>query len=103
MSLTLKCYRFMLPMKESLLMCLNEKVETWCLVQFTDAIYRRPGLPLRDFIQELNLLLLVLTRDNRKVLLSGDFNKDLLKIGEHELTQEFLNVMNLFSLNPTIN
>src|SRR6218665_586040 len=41
--------------------------------------------------------------DNRKVLLSGDFNIDLLKIGEHELTQEFLNVMNLFSLSPTMN
>jgi len=36
-------------------------------------------------------------------LLSGDFNIDLLNIGEHELTQEFLNVMNLFSRNPTIN
>ena len=63
------------------------------------AIYRPSGLPLQDFIQELNLLLPVLTRDNRKVLLSGDFNIDLLKIGEHE----FLNVMNLFSLSPTVN
>src|SRR6218665_1614614 len=100
MSLTLKCYPLMRPSYEGIFVNVPQRKGRDLVL---GAIYRPSGLPLQDFIQELNLLLPVLTIDNRKVLLSGDFNIDLLKIGEHELTQEFLNVMNLFSLSPTMN
>jgi hypothetical protein len=65
-------------------------------------IYRPPGQPINEFNEDLNLVLLELSKGNRKVILLGDFNIDLLKLNEHAPTQDFLNIMAASHFLPAI-
>src|SRR6218665_3727073 len=67
------------------------------------AMYRPPGQPVSQFNEELNSLLHILVKNNRRIILSGDFNIDLIKVNNHEPILEFLNIFNSYAIIPMIN
>ena len=67
-------------------------------------IYRPEGQMLETFKEELmSIVIPMLTKDKRSVIIIRDFTTDLLKLNDHEPTQDFLNITTLSYLAPTIN
>ena len=57
-------------------------------------IYRHPNMDLSDFIENyLSILLDKISKENKTVYLLGDFNVDLLKYDQHNLTNDFLDTL----------
>jgi hypothetical protein len=65
-------------------------------------IYRSPGLDLNDFLVEWHSLLLFLSRRNKDIFILGDFNIDLLRVNDHQLTSSFLDITSSHHLLPII-
>ena len=53
-------------------------------------IYRPPYQNFSVFIEELNNILSIISKDNKNCYLMGDFNLDLLNYEHHTKTQDFL-------------
>lgn len=66
-------------------------------------IYRPSGQPLKEFNEELASLVPALIKDNKKGLLMGDFNIDLLNLHKHAPSQDFLNILSSAYFAPAIN
>ena len=66
------------------------------------AVYRPPALSLEAFTEEFEQLLTKLSSTKKQVLLSGDFNVDLLKTQDHLLTHNFFNCLTSHHFLPTI-
>ena len=65
-------------------------------------VYRPPGLSVVEFNTDIDCMLSKLNGLNGNLLLAGDFNIDLLKIGAHSSTNAFYNIMTSYQLIPTI-
>ena len=66
-------------------------------------IYCHPHMDLNEFNDNyLNNLLDKLSKENKTVLLLGDFNIDLLNYDQHSLTNEFLDSLSSHKLLPHI-
>src|SRR6218665_1213681 len=67
------------------------------------SVYRPPGGSITEFNEELTVLLTSLSKKRSRIIIGGDFNIDLLKTGDHDPSQDFINIMNSESFLPTIN
>ena len=64
--------------------------------------YRHPSGDMRLFFNDYFETIDKVTKENKKCVIMGDFNIDLLKYESHQLTEEFINTMNTFSFSPMI-
>jgi len=64
-------------------------------------LYRKPGTDLNLFIEELEQL--ICNVKDKKVVMIGDFNIDLLKFQNHVGTSNFVNMLFSFGIIPLIN
>ena len=65
-------------------------------------LYRTPGTNIDDFVEKMEILLNKV-KNNKSVILCGDFNIDLLKSEVHIGTKKYLDLLNSFGLYPVIN
>ena len=65
-------------------------------------IYKHPIMEVSDFNNFLSRLLEKISEENKKVVLMGDFNIDLLKLDLHGDSSLYLDIMTSFGLLPTI-
>src|SRR6218665_1113103 len=65
-------------------------------------IYRPPGQKLDEFTGEIDSHITEILKKSKELLLIGDMNVDLLKMGEHKATAEFYNCMTAHHLLPPI-
>lgn len=56
-------------------------------------VYRPPASDLNAFVQNTDTLITKIARENKICYLMGDFNINLLNYKNHELTNEFLDIM----------
>ena len=56
-------------------------------------IYRPPKQSLQEFINDLDLLIIRIFKENKKCYIMADWNIDLMKHQSHDKTGEFLNIM----------
>src|SRR6218665_2657550 len=76
---------------EGILIIVHQQKGTYLVI---GAMYRPPGQHVPQFNEELNNLLHILVKNNRRIILSGNFNIDLIKVNNHEPNLEFLNILN---------
>ena len=55
------------------------------------------------FIDKMNMIMSKVMNEQKECLLLGDFNIDLLRYNQHNITNDFLNTMFSHSFLPTIN
>ena len=65
-------------------------------------IYRPPNQNFSVFIDEFNNILSIISKDNKKCYLMGDFNLDLLNYEHHSKTQDFLASLFSYMMIPLI-
>ena len=66
-------------------------------------LYRIPNTRIESFIEGINNLLLALKPLNsEEIILAGDFNINLIKFNDHDLTNDFLNTLISHSFLPLI-
>ena len=65
-------------------------------------IYRPPKQSLQEFINDLDLLITRISKENKKCYIMADWNIDLMKHHSHDKTGEFLNIMFSSSFFPLI-
>ena len=65
-------------------------------------IYRPPNQNTAAFIDELNDILINITRGNKLCYIMGDFNLDLLRYNDNVPTQEFIDRLFSYSFYPLI-
>ncbi len=65
-------------------------------------IYNHPRRDPTQFLDYLNITLKKLTKENKLILVSGDFNLDLLAYDKHPIVEEFLNITFANCLQPLI-
>ena len=75
---------------------LNDKICT-----NVGCIYRAPNTDIPDFIDELEVILNF--TKNQKMYICGDFNIDLLKCGNHQNSDDFVNKLFSYGFFPLIN
>lgn len=63
-------------------------------------IYRPPGNSLKSFNKEFSEFLSYTIKDNKKTIIMGDFNINLLAIESSQPTNEFLNILHSFFMMP---
>ena len=66
-------------------------------------IYRPPNSNMQMFIDKMNTIMSKVTNEQKECLLLGDFNIDLLRYNQHNITNDFLDTMFSHSFLPTIN
>ena len=66
------------------------------------AMYRPPGQKLDEFTGEIDSHITEILKKSKELLLIGDMNVDLLKMGEHKATAEFYNCITAHHLLPLI-
>ena len=69
-------------------------------------VYRRPNTNFQDFLNEIEIILDVVSRENKTLIMSGDFNVNLLDYDKNVNVRNFVNLFvshNLFStiVKPT--
>ena len=65
-------------------------------------VYRPPNQNVHDFINSLNILMGLITKENKICYIMGDFNLNLMNHQSHQLTAEFLDVMFGYMFFPLI-
>ncbi len=68
-------------------------------------IYRAPKDVLEkynEFINEFEQILITLKTNNNEVIITGDFNSDLLKINEKQVFSEYFDMLTNHSFYPKI-
>jgi hypothetical protein len=65
-------------------------------------IYRPPKQNVHEFINSLNTLMGIISKENKICYLMGDFNLNLLNHHSHQLTAEFLDIMFGYMFFPLI-
>ena len=68
----------------------------------TGIIYNHPRKDSSEFIEYLGDTLRKLTKENKLVIISGDFNLDLLALEKKPIVEEFLNTIFASFLQPVI-
>ena len=63
--------------------------------------YRKPSTDIKKFIQFYSEILEKLSTEKREIIMTGDFNIDLMKTND-ENTNDFLNINFSFGLTPVI-
>ena len=66
-------------------------------------VYRMPGSCINTFCNEFRQVLQAEIKPKQNIFICGDYNINLLKYEEHNPTRNFIDLMNSFSLKPTIN
>ena len=61
-----------------------------------------PNQNVYDFINSLNILMGLITKENKICYIMGDFNLNLMNHQSHQLTAEFLDVMFGYMFFPLI-
>ena len=86
---------------ESLFIELTDKSGNNLLV---GCIYRHPSSAINTFIENFleELLTNISKEKNKKCTILGDFNADLLKIGDHSETCDFYDILSSFGYKPLI-
>ena len=64
--------------------------------------YRHPNGNVQNFMDNLNVCLQKIHREEKNCIIMGDFNLDLLKYDNHEDTNNFINTMSSFFFQPLI-
>ena len=64
--------------------------------------YRHPKTDLTLFLNELYATIDKISKENKRCVIMGDFNIDLLNYESHHLTEEYINKMNSLSFQPMI-
>lgn len=89
------------------LLSIKEQIECACIechlgqeLFIVITIYRPPNGDLQIFFSQLELLLIQIVNENKKVLVAGDFNIELAK--DNNSKADFLSIMNSFLMYPTI-
>ena len=65
-------------------------------------IYRHPSEDLSLFTSEFESIISNISQENMPIHLMGDFNIDLIKYGQHKLTEEYLDMIFSYNLLPII-
>ena len=65
-------------------------------------ICRPPKQSLQEFINDLDLLIIRISKENKKCYIMADWNIDLMKYQSHDKTGEFLDIMFSRSFFPLI-
>ena len=65
-------------------------------------IYKHPEMAVSQFNKAIYTMLEKVSRENKKILLMGDFNIDLLKIDIHDESSSYFDIISSFGLLPTI-
>ena len=65
-------------------------------------VYKPPNQELQDFMSSLDLLLAIISKENKICYVVGNWNLDLIKHHCHESTGEFLEIMYSRILFPLI-
>ena len=65
-------------------------------------MYRPPKQSLQEFINDLDLLIIRISKENKKCYIMADWNIDLTKHQSHDKTGEFLDIMFSRSFFPLI-
>ena len=65
-------------------------------------VYKHPNLDVSDFNNYLHRLLEKISGENKKIVLLGDFNIDLLKLDLHDDSSMYFDIISSFGLLPTI-
>ena len=65
-------------------------------------VYRPPDTDIKHFTSHLTTTLDAISKGGKTCFLLSDFNIDLLKNESHTLTTDFLNMLFLCSIYPTI-
>ena len=65
-------------------------------------IYRHPKMDVCDFNKLLHELLEKVALEDKKIVLLGDFNIDLLKLDVHDDSSTYFDIVSSFGLLPTI-
>ena len=68
-----------------------------------DVVYRPPKIAIDLFIGELSRIFNSLSKENKYVVLMGDYNVNLLNVESHNMTTEFIEMIYSFSVLPVIN
>ena len=66
-------------------------------------IYRAPNQNLISFMEELNKILSIISKDSKQCYIMGDFNLDLFHYDQHAFTQEFMDSLFSYMFIPLIN
>lgn len=78
------------------------KIKLKCSELMIGVIYRPPGQGLDLFLQEFDKLILHIESKSKDIILTGDFNIDLLKVNDHHETNIFYNSLIAHHFLPTI-
>ena len=65
-------------------------------------VYRPPGCDANLFNEMVEPALIKVYKEDKKCIIAGDFNLDLLHYDEHEPTNNFVNNMMSYSFIPTV-
>ena len=65
-------------------------------------IYRHPNKKDAEFIQKLSTLLQIIRKEKKKIIITGDFNYDLLTFTKNDIVNEFITLMYENLLQPCI-
>ena len=66
-------------------------------------VNRPPKIAIDLFIGELLRILNSLSKENKYVVLMGDYNVNVLNVESHNITAEFIEMIYSFSMLPVIN
>lgn len=83
--------------------CIFVEIEMTGRNVIVGCIYRPPGNNLKNFNEVISDTLGKLNKINSYVYLLGDYNINLLNVGSHSLTNEFIDIMFSSSFIPLIN
>ena len=65
-------------------------------------VYRHPSSNLETFLNKSYLVIGKINQERKLCLISGDFNINLLNFDKHPLTEDFINTLGSFFLEPHI-
>ena len=65
-------------------------------------VYRHPSSNLETFLNNFYSVIGKINQEGKLCLISGDFNINLLKYDKHPLTEDFINTLGSFFLEPHI-
>ena len=65
-------------------------------------VYRHPSFNLETFLSNFYSVIGKISQERKLCLISGDFNINLLNYDKHPLTQDFINTLSSFFLEPHI-
>ena len=95
--------------RHDLTSCSDESEVLWIEIEsdldsnlLCGVVYRHPSSNLENFLNKFYSVIGKINEENKLCLVSGDFNINLLNYDNHPLTEDFINTLNSFFLEPHI-